>query len=70
MIVFNWDYCEHHNEPLGSISCGLFLVAELLLASPEELCIMELLFLILHGLILSPSVKDKNKDRDCMRTKS
>jgi hypothetical protein len=37
MIVFNGDYCEHRNEPMASISCGLFLVAELLLASPEEL---------------------------------
>lgn len=70
VIVFNGDYCEHCNEPLGSINCGLFWVAELLLASPEELCIMELLFLILHGLRLGPSVKGKNADWVCMRTKN
>jgi hypothetical protein len=35
--------CEHGNEPLGSIECGVFIDwLSLLLASQEGLCSMEL----------------------------
>jgi hypothetical protein len=36
-------YCEHGNEPSGSIKCGEFLDwPSVLLASQEGLCFMEL----------------------------